>query len=254
MLRKLLILTTLLFLFDVSVAQSETGKPIVHGREGTEWIVHYSYNATSTDLPRVLLIGDSICNQYQKQVCKELAGSAYVTFFATSKCLCDASYLRTLAFFLDEYDYAVVHFNNGLHSLSSNRKDWETRLRASIRLIQKKSKDSKIIWASSTPLKKPELTEKAKELNTIAARVMKEEGIPTNDLFALMDPLDRDKFWRDTYHYKGDGMRMLAAAVTKSVQNALGLKKATEDQAAAALKAAQSETGPDGKVKVPAAK
>ena len=254
MLEKFLILMTLLFIAETSPAQSGTEKPIVHKREATEWIVHYSYNATDTDLPRVLLIGDSICNQYQKEVCKDLAGSAYVTFLATSKCLCDASYLRTLAFFLDEYDYAVVHFNNGLHSLSSDRTDWETRLRASIKLIQEQGKGAKIIWASSTPLKKPELTEKAKELNAIAARVMEEEGIPTNDLFALMDPLDREVYWNDTYHYKGDGMRMLAAAVSESVSQALGLKKATESEAAAALKAAQSETGPSGKVTVPSAK
>ena len=29
-------------------------------REATEWSVTYSYRATETDLPRVLLIGDSI--------------------------------------------------------------------------------------------------------------------------------------------------------------------------------------------------
>jgi hypothetical protein len=254
MFRKLLILNTALFIGQAVMAQTNDAKTIVHPREGTEWIVHYSYNATSTDLPRVLLIGDSICNQYQKEVCKELAGSAYVTFLATSKCLCDVSYLRTLAFFLDEYDYAVVHFNNGLHSLSSNREDWETRLRASIRLIQEKGKGAKIIWASSTPLKDTALTEKARELNAIAARVMKEEAIPTDDLFALMDPLDRDRYWSDTYHYKGEGMKMLAAAVTASVSQALGLKKASESQAAATLKAAGSATGPDGKVDLPSAR
>lgn len=254
MLRKLLILTTFVFVAHAVQAESEKSKKIVHSRENTEWIVHYSYNATKTDLPRVLLIGDSICNQYQKDVCKELAGSAYVTFFATSKCLCDASYLRALEFFLDEYDYAVIHFNNGLHSLSSDREDWELRLRESIKLIRAKGKGAKIIWASSTPLKKPELTEKAKELNAIAARVMKEEGIPIDDLFALMDPLDRDKFWSDTYHYKSEGRKKLAAAVTSSIQQALGLKKASASEAAAALKAAQSETGPNGKVKVPSSR
>ncbi len=254
MFRKLLILNVALFVGHVALAQTGNAKKIVHPRENTEWIVSYAYNATGTDLPRVLLIGDSICNQYQKDVCKELAGSAYVAFFATSKCLCDASYLRTLAFFLDEYDYAVIHFNNGLHSLSSNREDWETRLRASIKLIKEKSKGAKIIWASSTPLKKPELTEKAEELNAIAARVMKEEGISTNDLFALMNPLDRDTYWSDTYHYKSAGKNMLSAAVSKSVRQALGLENASESDAAAALKAAQSETGPKGKVKIPSAK
>jgi hypothetical protein len=151
-----------------------------------------------------------------------LAGTAYVTFFATSKCVCDKSYLRSLAFFLDESDYAVVHFNNGLHSLSSDRQDWELCLRAAIKLIKEKGKGAKIIWASSTPLKDPKLTEKAKELNAIAGRVMAEEGVPTDDLFALMDPLDREKNWSDTFHFKGEAKKLQAKSVGDCVRKALG--------------------------------
>lgn len=229
-------------------AQEQPKLQVAHPREGTEWIVSYAYNANDTKLPRVLLIGDSICNGYSKDVCDELAGTAYVTFFATSKCACDKSYLRSLAFFLDEYDYAVIHFNNGLHSLSSDRQDWETCLRASVKLIKDKGKGAKIYWASSTPLKDPALTAKAKELNAIAARVMAEEGVPTDDLFALMDPLDRDKNWSDTYHFKGEAKKMQAKAVGDCVRTSLGAGKATEAEAAAALKAASTATGPDGKL------
>jgi len=219
-----------------------------HPRESTEWIVSYAYNANDTKLPRVLLVGDSICNGYSGDVCKELAGTADVTFFATSKCVCDKSYLRALAFFLDEGNYAVVHFNNGLHSLSSDRQDWETCLRACIKLIKEKGKGAKIYWATSTPLKDPALTAKAKELNAIAARVMAEEGVPTDDLFALMDPLDRETNWSDTFHFKGEAKKLQAKAVGDCVRKALGAGKATEAAAAAALKAASTPTGPDGKL------
>ncbi|OGV70836.1 MAG: hypothetical protein A2283_13250 [Lentisphaerae bacterium RIFOXYA12_FULL_48_11] len=237
--------------FLVSGLLSAQEKPVLqveHPREATEWITSYAYNANSNNLPRVLLVGDSICNGYSGEVCKELAGTAYVTFFATSKCVCDRSYLRSLAFFLDEYDYAVIHFNNGLHSLSSNRSDWETCLRAAIKLIKEKEKGAKIIWASSTPLKDPTLTDKARELNTIAARVMADEGIPTDDLFALMDPLDREACWTDTYHFKGEAKKMQAKAVGDCVRKALGTGKASATDAAAALKAAATATGPDGRL------
>ena len=119
-------------------AQEQPKTRVEHPRESTEWIVSYAYNASDAKLPRVLLVGDSICNGYNKEVCEELAGTAYVTFFATSKCVCDKSYLRSLALFLDESDYAVVHFNNGLHSLSSDRQDWELCLRVAIKLIKEK--------------------------------------------------------------------------------------------------------------------
>lgn len=229
-------------------AQEQPQTRSEHPREGTEWIVSYAYNASDNKLPRVLLVGDSICNGYSKEVCDDLAGTAYVTFFATSKCVCDKSYLRSLALFLDEYDYAAVHFNNGLHSLSSDRQDWETCLRAAVKLIKAKGKGAKIIWASSTPLKDPALTAKAKELNAIAARVMADEGVPTNDLFALMDPLDRATQWSDTYHFKGEAKKLQAKAVGDSIRKALGAGKATEAAAAAALKAASTVTGPDGKL------
>jgi len=230
------------------LAQEPPTLRVEHPREATEWIVSYAYNANDTKLPRVLLVGDSICNGYNKEVCQELAGTAYVTFFATSKCVCDKSYLRSLALFLDEADYAVVHFNNGLHSLSSDRQDWETCLRAAVKLIKDKGKGAKLVWASSTPLKDPALTAKAKELNAIAARVMAEEGVPTDDLFALMDPLDRDANWSDTFHFKNEAKKMQARAVGDCVRSALGAGKASDAAAAAALKAANTATGPDGKL------
>lgn len=245
---RLLSAVALCCLASALAAQEQPKTRAKHPREATEWITSYAYNANDTKLPRVLLVGDSICNGYNKEVCAELAGTAYVTFFATSKCVCDASYLRSLAFFLDEADYAVVHFNNGLHSLSSDRQDWETCLRAAIKLIKAKGKGAKIVWASSTPLKDPALTAKAQELNAIAARVMAEEGVPTDDLFALMDPLDREANWSDTFHFKGEAKKMQAKAVGDCVRNALGAGKASDAAAAAALKAATTATGPDGKL------
>jgi lysophospholipase L1-like esterase len=238
------LLFTLLFLTSL-------GLPAVAGtrtREGTEWDTAYWYNANDDKLPRVLLLGDSICNGYQSLVRDELAGVAYVSFWATSKCTVDRSYLKQLSYILEEYDYSVIHFNNGLHSLSTDRKDWEQGLRQALQLLKAKGKGAKIIWATSTPLKDPALTEKSKELNAIAARVMQEENVPTNDLFALMDPLDRNKFWTDTYHYSSEGRKMQASQVAGQLRAALGAHQATAAEAKAALKAAASETGPNGKI------
>ena len=223
-------------------------------REGTEWMTSYAYNANNTSLPRVLLVGDSICNGYQTFVRDELAGTANVSFYATSKCVTDATYLKALSFMLEEYDYKVVHFNNGLHSLSTDRKAWESGLVAALNLIKEKGKGAKIIWATSTPLKSPDLTAEAKELNLIADRVMQVNNIPIDDLFALMDPLDRNIFWTDTYHYREDARKMQAKQVADSVRMALGASKASAAAAHAAMAAAASETGPNGKISTVAQK
>lgn len=217
-------------------------------REGTEWITAYWYNANDNKLPRILLIGDSICNGYQGLVNKELAGTAYTSFYATSKCVTDRSYLKELAYILDSYKYAVIHFNNGLHSLGTNPKDWEAGLRATLKLIRSKGNGAKIIWCSSTPLKNPALTEKVKVLNAIGAKVMRKNNIPVDDLFILCNPLDRNDNWSDTYHFKNNARMIQARQISNTIRKALGVKVASAEEADKCLKAASSKTGPDGKL------
>lgn len=215
------------FLLVIMLAAATATIWAEHPREDTEWVTAYWYNANDNQLPRVLLIGDSICNGYQAQVRNELAGTAFLGFYATSKCVTDRSYLKELKYILEEYDYAVIHFNNGLHSLNTDPEEWEAGLRAALQLIREKSKGAKIVWATSTPLKKPELTAKVQVLNAIAAQVMRGNDIPLDDLFSLMVPLDRERFWTDTYHYNNEAKTLQAKQVAASVRAAMGVKTAS---------------------------
>jgi len=210
-------------------------------REGTEWSTSYWYNANEHRLPRILLIGDSICNGYQSMVKDKLAGVAYTSFWATSKCVTDPTYLKLLSFMLGEYDYEVIHFNNGLHSLNTDRTEWEAGLRAAFDLLKAEGKGAKILWATSTPLKDPALTERCKDLNAIAAKVVAEYGFPTDDLFALMDPQDRNKLWTDTFHYNAEGRGMQATQVANSIKPLLAGWKAPEGVDSGTIKNADFE-------------
>lgn len=189
-------------------------------REATEWSITYAYQTNETGLPRVLLIGDSICNSYQIGVRDALKGTATTSFWATSKCLTDRSYLKELSFILDEYPYAVIHVNNGLHSLDTDRAAWAAALREVVAVLRTRGGGARLIWATSTPLRDPALTAKAQALNAIAAEVMDEAGLPTNDLFTLMDPQDR-ALWRDVFHFGDAGRQMLAERVAEAVRAAL---------------------------------
>ncbi len=219
-------------------------------RESIEWVKSYAYNATSREkLPRVLLVGDSICEGYSGAVCQELAGTAYVTYFATSKSVTDETYLDLLAFFLGEYDYDVIHFNNGLHCPRRERDKYESTLTAAIKLIKSRAPHAKIVWASSTPLKIAGPDANAvKELNSIAARVMAAENIPVNDLFALMDPLDRNTTWNDMFHFKPSAIRLQGKAVADCIRKLLGANKASPAEAERALKENVTDKGPEGKL------
>ena len=177
----------------------------VRGHENIEWSTYYGFHLTDKNrhLPRVLLVGDSICNGYQAGVARALEGKMNVSYWISSYCVTSPGYLKRLELCLDEAKYDVVHFNNGLHSLGTPTEDWAKGLEAALRLIREKQPSARIVWATSTPLKDPGRTAKARALNAAAADVVKRlGGIETNDLFTLLDPLDREQNWSDTYHHK----------------------------------------------------
>ena len=179
----------------------------LRGHENIEWSIAYSFDLTDAkkDLPRVLLVGDSICNGYKDEVKRLLDGRMTVSYWVSSYCVTSPGYLRLLSFYLDEAKYDVIHFNNGLHSLQTDEKDYEKGLRAALKLIRAKQPNAKVIWATSTPLKDREKTEKAKRLNAVAAKVVAEfKDVGIDDLFGAMDPLDRERNWVDVFHFAAD--------------------------------------------------
>ncbi len=196
-------------------------------RESIEWIYTVCHKPGATNLPRVLLIGDSIANMYQEYVSAELSGMAYVSTYTTAKCMTDRSYLKELKLMLSENDYALIQLNNGLHSFGSDFKAWETTLKEVIKLIREEEKGAVIIWASITPAAFEDNTRLVKEFNAIAAGVMKENNIPINDLFALMDPLDRKQYWTDNLHHSVEGRKLAAKQVAAVIRANLDVKKAS---------------------------
>src|SRR5438552_8385515 len=84
-------------------------------REAIEWCDIWISHANETNLPRVLLIGDSIARDYYPEVEKRLAGKAFVARLATSRFLADSVLLKEIELVLDGTKFDVIHFNNGMH-------------------------------------------------------------------------------------------------------------------------------------------
>ena len=193
----------------------------VRGHENTEWSISYAYHLTDAkkSLPRVLLVGDSICQGYQGKVRAKLEGKANVTYWASSYCVTSPGYLRLLAFYLDEAKYDVVHFNNGLHSCETPIADYAKAYRAALQLIRKKQPDAKIVWASSTPINTQDArADKVAALNAAARRAAESVGdVAANDLYSLVNPLERKSYWVDTHHYTDAGYELLASQVVEKV-------------------------------------
>src|SRR6478736_2357019 len=84
-------------------------------RESIEWCDIWITHANETNLPRVLLIGDSIVRDYYPEVEKQLAGKAFVGRLATSRFVTDPVLLKEIKMVLSGTQFEVIQFNNGMH-------------------------------------------------------------------------------------------------------------------------------------------
>jgi hypothetical protein len=100
--------TITLFATLLSSLQAADLKPAAGDREGIEWCDVWISHANETNLPRVLLIGDSITRAYYPQVEKQLAGKAYVGRLATSAFVSDPILVRQIAMVLG----AQMHYGH----------------------------------------------------------------------------------------------------------------------------------------------
>ena len=192
-------------------------------RETIEWSIRYSYQATDPTLPRILLIGDSICNAYQGPVREMLSGTANVTFWASSKCVTDPDYFRELDFVLksDRGGYAVICFNNGLHSLLTDKGAWETAYRAVLRFIADAYPESKHFAVLSTPLRSKEQNDRCLAINAMTRAAAEEAAWPILDLYGAMDGFDRETEMPDGVHWNSVAVAHQAEYLTHHIRGAL---------------------------------
>lgn len=209
-------------------------------RENIEWSISYAFNATDKETPRALLIGDSICNGYHSEVRDALADRANVTFWASSKCVTDPDYFRELEFVLDSSEFAFISFNNGLHSLSTEQKEWEEAYRAAVSFIIAKKPEARLALTLSTSLNDPEKTNRSRLLNDIVLKIANERRLTVIDLFTLTDRLDKDAEMSDVYHFKAPARAMQAKLIASVIDRELGLSHGSNVQSS-------TETGAMGR-------
>ena len=188
--------------------------------ENIEWTIAYAYGLTdeTRNLPRVLLVGDSICKGYQEAVRERLKGRMNVSFWASSYCVTSPAYLPLLSVYLDEAKYDVVHFNNGLHSFPTSLDDYAKGFRAALELVRKRQPGAKIVWCSATPVRDAAKMAKCRELNATAAKVAAEFGADaTDDLFAFCCDFDLEAAWSDGTHFRPEAIERQAEQVASSV-------------------------------------
>jgi hypothetical protein len=98
--------------------------------EEIEWTWEVRPPHPNPKLPNVLLLGDSITQNYFPQVTKDLEGIANVYLMASSTSVGDPRLPSQIAEFsaMEHVSFRVVHFNNGMHGWGYTEAQFESGL------------------------------------------------------------------------------------------------------------------------------
>jgi len=173
-------------------------------------------------LPRVLLIGDSVSRGYTQAVRKALGGKANV-HRAPANCGPTATGLKKIDVWLGDGKWDVIHFNFGIHDRATPISDYTQRLEQLIERM--KQTGAKLIWASTTPIPdNPAHHQTAAsivERNQAAAVLMKKHGIATDDLFAAITPHLAEMQNPNDVHFNAEGYDFLGETAAKAIEAAV---------------------------------
>ncbi|MEZ5944956.1 MAG: SGNH/GDSL hydrolase family protein [Planctomycetaceae bacterium] len=172
-------------------------------------------------LPRVLLIGDSVSRGYTQSVRKALAGKANV-HRAPANCGPTSLGLKNLDVWLGDGKWDVIHFNFGIHDRNTPVDEYSERLEQLVERMEKTG--AKLIWASTTPIpddpEKKQTSASIVERNKAAAEIMSKHSVETDDLFTAVTPhLDEMQNPNDV-HFNAAGYDFLGQQVADAITKA----------------------------------
>ena len=212
-----------------SLADAQPAEIPPSARESIEWCDIWISHANETNLPRVLLIGDSITRAYYPKVEKNLTGKAFVARLATSRFISDPLLLQEIALVLDNTKFDIIHFNNGMHGWQHSEEEYRQAFPKFLAAIKTHAPHAKLIWANTTTLKesKPLPTgdqthssdERIAVRNDIALEYVKKTGIPLDDLNTLGK--GHPEYHSDNVHFNDQGVALQAAQVAGQIEKVL---------------------------------
>jgi len=190
------------------------------------------------DLPRVLIIGDSISMGYTLDTRAMLDGVANVHRPPTN-CGPTTKGLEQLDDWLGKGKWDVIHFNWGLHDLKYMNEQgklvdvdkgkqqvpieqYEKNLDELVQRLKKTG--ATLIWRNTTPVPqgaKGRLPEDAVRYNAAAAKVMAKHDVQTHDLYSFAKEHEKEIQRPKNVHYTREGSKKLAEQVVKVIKAAL---------------------------------
>lgn len=203
----------------------------------------YASRKEKSNLPKVLILGDSISIGYYPFVKEALLGRADLSrpMFPDGgyeNCAGTTKGVAKIAEWLGETPWDLIHFNFGLHDIKhvdpetgKNSKSFDDPHQASPEQYQKnlntivkelKKTKAKLVFATTTPypdgkLKPARKPGMHKVYNDIALKVMKRHKVKINDLHAFVLPRISELQRPLNVHFTEHGSSELAKVVVKSI-------------------------------------
>ena len=222
------------------LADSKQAKPPQRksGRKGSSPLQSIE---DAPNLPRVLLIGDSISIGYTPPTRALLKGKVNLARIPTNGGPTTRG-LSELDKWLSKGKWDVIHFNWGLHDLKYI--DDKAKLVAPpkgkqqvpptqyeknlIELVTRlKKSGAKLIFATTTPVPQGaggRIKGDAAKYNAIAVKVMKAHGVTVNDLYSFILPKLKTHQRPRNVHFLPQGSQALASEVAANILGALGIR------------------------------
>ena len=196
-------------------------------KEQKEWIHSWCDDTNNHDLPRILLVGDSITYGYQERVRELLAGVCYVDYLSTSYAVDSPMYRKLVELFVADSAYDLLHFNHGLHGWQMSKRTYKSYLK---KLLAKITQGKRVILANSTVVyrenskrKHTEYMKQVKVRNQAMQELAEEFGFSFNDLYACSVEIPFDKRRNDGFHYTAEGSEILAQTVALKIKKELSI-------------------------------
>ncbi|MFO0948784.1 MAG: GDSL-type esterase/lipase family protein [Planctomycetota bacterium] len=178
-------------------------------------------------LPRVLLIGDSISIGYTLPTRELLKGKANVHRIPVNGGTSQRG-VESLADWLGEGPWDLVHFNFGLHDLKImpdgkqqiSLEQYSKNLEKVVEGLKKSG--AVLVWASTTPVPEGELNpgrsnKDVEAYNAAALEVMKRQGVLVDDLYAFAKPKLAEIQLPNNVHFSKEGSAVLAQEVSNAI-------------------------------------
>ncbi len=194
-------------------------------KETFEWAQSWCDHADKTDKPRILLVGDSITRGYEGIVRELMKDVAYVDYLATSYAADNRLFSTMVEGFCKNSDYALVHFNHGLHGFHMSPRTYKSKIK---NLLLRIGVNVKLVLAETTVVYREgnkrihtEWKKRISERNEILGELATELDAELDRLFSVSERIPKEERHADGTHYAQGGYERLANAVADCVKKSL---------------------------------